>query len=234
MSSSLAEYGYAYGLKMGLATVGLTVVLELTCLDKVAGVLSDKKGGRRLYGLALLANVVNNLGMGPPLYAFAAKHLCVQKPLAPFACAFATLGVLVVQAFGFYYAHWAMHRPSFFWAHRFHHRFNTFITPSAANAVTPVEYMIAYMLPIIVGIFLFSPDATALAIAVWIVSFNNLLEHTEWLSPYAEKYLPACFVGTHEHTEHHRKLTTNYAAPTFNIDWFFAKAAQLTQGKKNQ
>ena len=40
--------------------------------------LSDKKGGRRLYGLALLANVVNNLGMGPPLYAFAAKHLCVQ------------------------------------------------------------------------------------------------------------------------------------------------------------
>ena len=38
-----------------------------------------------------------------------------------------------------------------YWDHRFHHRWNKYVVPVTANAVSLAEYVIAYMLPFIAG-----------------------------------------------------------------------------------
>lgn len=65
-----------------------------------------------------------------------------------------------------------------YWAHRFHHRFNSHVVPMSANAVSFVEYCFAYMLPFIVGCLLLKPDALALFAAASLISINNILIHT--------------------------------------------------------
>ena len=44
-----------------------------------------------------------------------------------------------------------MHTRAMYWAHRFHHRFNSHVSPTTANAVSIAEYAVAYMLPFIAG-----------------------------------------------------------------------------------
>ena len=55
------------GVAVGVATVALTLVLELLSASTVAAI-RRKPGGRALYARALRANVVNNLVIGPPVY----------------------------------------------------------------------------------------------------------------------------------------------------------------------
>jgi uncharacterized membrane protein YhaH (DUF805 family) len=67
-------------------------------------------------------------------------------------------------------------------------------------AVSPVEYLIAYMMPFVMGGLLTRPDEISLMIAVCIVSLSNLLVHTErlhdvrlpWFLVSAEKHLEVC------------------------------------------
>ena len=58
----------------------------------------------------------------------------------------------------------------------------------------------------------------ALLRAVSLISFNNILIHTPPLATPAARWLPWIFVGTHDHLEHHARLTTKYAAPTLCLD----------------
>jgi sterol desaturase/sphingolipid hydroxylase (fatty acid hydroxylase superfamily) len=102
-----------------------------------------------------------------------------------------------------------MHLKALYNAHRFHHRFNTHVAPSTANAVSFSEYALAYMLPFIVGCLVLRPDGVALFAAVSVISLNNLLIHTPALEA-ASRWLPALFVSTADHLDHHRRLTTNY------------------------
>ena len=51
-----------------------------------------------------------------------------------------------------------MHRPELYRYHKLHHKFHMHVTPLAANCVTIVEYVVAYMLPFVAGIFFFRPD----------------------------------------------------------------------------
>ena len=111
-----------------------------------------------------------------------------------------------------------------YWAHRFHHRFNAHVAPSTANAVSLAEYSIAYMLPFIAGSMVLRPDRYSMFIAVGIISFNNLLVHTPFLADLSAKYVPWWGVSTADHLEHHKRLTTNYAAPTFSVDRLLALA----------
>jgi len=56
---------------------------------------------------------------------------------------------------------------------------------------------------------------------------TNLAIHTPALESISVKYLPAWFVSTAFHFEHHRKLAMNYAAPTLNIDIVVRKSNGL-------
>jgi sterol desaturase/sphingolipid hydroxylase (fatty acid hydroxylase superfamily) len=205
------------GFIVGLITVAFTACLELISFPHVKRVLSEP-GGKRLYLTALFYNGLNNLVLGPVIWLVAVGLMC--RPDLPTMSdrVFSTMGLLLVHSLGYYAAHAAMHRPELFRYHALHHRFHTHVTPFAANCVTVVEYLIAYMLPFVVGIFCFRPDRLALLRAVCTISVNNILIHTPILSEPAEKYLPWVFVGTHDHLEHHSQLTTKYAAPTISID----------------
>lgn len=215
--------GWWEGFLMTLATTALTILLELSSMGTLRKLLRSPEGST-LYAKALFANVFNNFALGPVTYATATRFLCSQQRLAPLACARATVGLLLVQSVGYYAAHWAMHRRSFYWAHKFHHKFAEHVIPMAANAVSPAEYAVAYMLPIVAGIGCFAPDANALAYAVALISGANILIHTPPLERMAEKYLPWWLVGTDAHLTHHRKLNTNFAAPTLNVDALLAAA----------
>ena len=111
-----------------------------------------------------------------------------------------------------------MHRPWLYRFHKLHHRFHTNVTPVAANTVSIVEYVVAYMLPFVAAIAILRPDRLAIQVTLGWVSLTNLLIHTPSLERAAATYLPWWAVGTHDHLEHHKRLTTHYAAPTLSID----------------
>lgn len=222
------------GLVVGLATVVLTALLEVMDLPAVRRVLTQAGDGRALYRTALCMNALNNLVIGPLVWHAAAKLMC--SPLKPRAeCALDVLGLVAVHALGFYLGHAAMHRPSLYRHHRLHHRFHSNVTPVSANCVSLVEYALAYMLPFVVGIFLLRPDKLALLAAVTWISVANLLVHMPALEALSARYLPALFVGTHDHLEHHKRLTCLYSAPTFSVDRIVsATAAALGAGNKTK
>ena len=208
---------------MASSTVCFTFFLELLSIFTVFEIL-QKPSGQRLYRTAVWYNILNNLIIGPPTYILASTLFCNIEQVS-FVKSTITCGQLVLShAIGYYFAHVLMHLKPFYWTHKFHHKFNTYIIPSAANAVSLAEYAIAYMLPFILGCYIFHPDGHSLFYAVSIVSTNNLLIHTPGLESISN-ILPPIFVSTANHFDHHRKLTTNYAAPTISIDYLlkFAK-----------
>ena len=116
-----------------------------------------------------------------------------------------------------------MHTNRFYFIHKFHHQYSDIVIPMSANSVSAYEYIIAYMMPFIIGIILFKPDRIALRISISLVSFANLLIHTPWLSESSDKFLSKYFVKTSDHLEHHQKSKTKYAAPIFNLDYIYSK-----------
>jgi sterol desaturase/sphingolipid hydroxylase (fatty acid hydroxylase superfamily) len=130
--------------------------------------------------------------------------------------------ILLGHSIGYYCAHRWMHTRRMYWAHRFHHKFNTYVVPVTANAVSLAEYALAYMLPFVVGSAILKPDRLSLFVAVGIISLNNLLIHTPWLADLSAQLVPWWFVSTSDHLEHHKRLTTNWAAPTISIDRLLA------------
>ena len=134
------------------------------------------------------------------------------------------LAIIVGHSIGYYCAHRWMHTRSMYWAHRFHHRFNVYVVPVTANAVSPAEYAIAYMLPFIVGAQLLRPDRLSMFLGVGVVSLTNLLIHTPWLADASARLVPWLFVSTADHLEHHKRLTSHYGAPTISVDRLLACA----------
>jgi len=214
------------GLIIGLLFLSECFVLEL-CSFQAVRKLWKMSGGLQLYALAIGYNLLNMLVITPIIYA-----VCIAPNLSPAQNPFSlrvvhiVLGT-VVQSIGYYATHRAMHTPSLYWCHRFHHRFNRHICPVAANAVTPVEYMLAYALPFAAGAYLVRPDAATSHCFAWFTGLVNLTIHTPALEGATEKMLPGWLINTTFHFEHHRKLAMNYAAPTLNVDAAVRRSATL-------
>ena len=102
----------------------------------------------------------------------------------------------------------------------------------AANAVSPVEYIFAYIVPFVVAMPFVQPDTMSIRLCVAIVSLTNILIHTPKLADLSEKFVPEWLVTTEDHLEHHRKLNTKYAAPTFNIDYFVSFIERKVEKKE--
>jgi len=205
--------------ELSIATVLLTIVLELASLPTVRGVLKQRDG-TSLYLQAVAVNILNHFVFGIPVYVLARLLFCRSEEAGNYVIfGMRTAGLLVVHSLLYYSSHKAFHSsPKLYVYHRFHHRFNTHVCPASANAVSAVEYVVAYIIPFVVGALLVRPHEKELRLAVAIVSICNLLIHTPRLEALSEKLHPI-FVTTHGHIEHHRRLTTNYAAPTLNVDW---------------
>jgi len=222
---SLAFFARAFsmsndGMVMTLATLALTLLLELLSFDGVRQICG-KKGGTKLYAQGVLCNIINNGVLGPPLYELVASRW-LSSPFTAVGRVAMVGAILVGHSVGYYSAHRWMHTRRMYWAHRFHHRFNTHVVPVTANAVSLAEYALAYMLPFIVGAKLLLPDRLSMFVAVGIVSLNNLLIHTPALADASARLVPWLFVSTADHLEHHKRLTSNYAAPTISVDRLLA------------
>ena len=212
------------GLKMSLLTLGLTVVLELASVPTVRKMVELRQPGAAAYLQGLACNLLNNGILGPMTYEFVTSSPLSYsaKPYRPWGQAAMTIGIVFGHAIFYYCAHRCMHYRSMFWAHRFHHRFNTYVAPSTANAVSLAEYTIAYMIPFVIGCLALRPDRLSLFVAVGIVSLNNLLIHMPLLHDLSERVVPYLGVSTAMHLEHHKRLTTHFAAPTVSIDRLLA------------
>jgi len=210
------------GWVMTWATLVLTVLLELLSID-AARKICQRKSGAKLYAQGVACNFVNNAILGPPLYELVSNRWMAQ-PFTALGRVAMVLAILVGHSIGYYSAHRWMHTRSMYWAHRFHHRFNVFVVPVTANAVSLAEYAIAYMLPFVAGAALLRPDRLSMFVAVGIVSLNNLLIHTPKLADASAQLVPWLFVSTADHLEHHKRLTSHYAAPTISIDRLLACA----------
>lgn len=212
----------AEGIELSFWTVMVTVILEIWSLDTVKKVLQQKGAGPGLYAAAIFANLRNHFVFGVPIYVIAAENFCRTDQSLGIGDEIACVAtILFVQSICFYTAHRLFHTyPTLYRHHRFHHRFNVHVPPMAANAVSPVEYIFAYIVPFVVAMPFCQPDTTSFRISVAIVSLTNILIHTPKLAELSEKIVPEWLVTTEDHLEHHRKLNTKYAAPTFNIDYF--------------
>ena len=230
--------GWQGGVLLANYTFVLTILLELISTRTVRRLLSlqPKQEYRSLYVAAWLYNLRNHYFLGIPVYAMEvalfAPPCCdgddddsesnnntsnIQYSLLN------VLGVLLIHSLCCYFAHRMLHHPRLHCYHRFHHRFNTCIPPSSANAVTIVEYLIAYVVPFGICALLVRPDEAELRYGVYVVTTCNLLIHTPCLETFSEHHMSKIFSSAYLHAEHHRKLTINYAAPTINIDWFATK-----------
>ena len=210
------------GWVMAWATLVLTVLLELLSIDRVRKIC-EREGGAKLYAQGVYSNLLNNAVLGPPLYELVSNRWTAQ-PFTALGRVVMILAILVGHSVGYYCAHRGMHTRKMYWAHRFHHRFNVFVVPVTANAVSFAEYVLAYMLPFVAGASLLRPDRMSMFLAVGVVSLNNLLIHTPKLADASASLVPWLFVSTADHLEHHRRLTSNYAAPTFSVDRLLACA----------
>jgi len=208
------------GWVMTWATLVLTALLELLSFDYVRKIC-ERKDGTKLYAQGVLCNFLNNAVLGPPLYELVSNRWMAQ-PFTALGRVAMTLAILVGHSVGYYCAHRWMHTRKMYWAHRFHHRFNVFVVPVTANAVSLAEYALAYMLPFVAGASLLRPDRMSMFLAVGVVSLNNLLIHTPKLADASAALVPWLFVSTADHLEHHKRLTSNYAAPTFSVDRLLA------------
>lgn len=221
MSSSVGR-----GFLVAGSTVIVTLALEIASLPHVQKLLATK-GGPELYRSAILTNVFNNLVIGPLVYHFTVTYLCQEASLTPFERMRCVIGIVVVEGILYYILHKAFHEiKGLYWIHRYHHKFNTAVVPSSANAVSVAEYMSAYMVPIVSGVVVTQADEVSAFLAAAIIAVTNLLIHTPSLSNHKYFWM---FVSTHDHLEHHRKNKSNYAAPVIHMDRILASFSESFQ-----
>jgi sterol desaturase/sphingolipid hydroxylase (fatty acid hydroxylase superfamily) len=214
--------GLVEGFILLLALTILTAAFEYTCWGDVKALLG-KKGGKQLYQQAVTMNLFNTLVIAPFTFAivvhnFCAKHLTLSQQMTGIC------GVVIIQNYLFFLVHWSFHAvKGLFWIHAFHHKFNEILLPSAAMAVGVAEFLLAYMAPIVIGASLMPVDRTSTIIVSLLTGVPNVLIHTPWM---VGKTMPSwLFVTADDHFRHHRKLTTDYAAPLLSFDRIFGYPA---------
>lgn len=208
--------GFVTGLYLASVTVAFTMLLEIFCINRVIYLLS-KEDGKALYRKALVANIVNNMLIGPVTYAVCTRFYVNKDDHDGHFTKFVQIvGIILIHAIGYFQAHWMMHKYMYH-MHKFHHRFNKIVLPSTANAVSSAEYIFAYMLPFLIASHVVNPSADSLIASATFISVNNILIHTPFLREIS-KTLPKWAVSTNDHMQHHQSQTKNYSAPTINLD----------------
>jgi sterol desaturase/sphingolipid hydroxylase (fatty acid hydroxylase superfamily) len=241
----ILDHYSADGYSLALGTFVLTILLELGCLAEVRAIWTKQRNGKSLYLTAIVYNVVNHFLLGVPIYGIALKFL--TRPMLQsqhdhhysslddsfHGSTMAAIMVLVPQFFTilfvhsllYYYFHKFFHEHARLYriVHQFHHRFKEHVTPMVANAVTPMEYIVAYVIPIAAGAMVARPDPLSLKAAVTWLTVTNLFVHMPRLQALSVRYVPQWCVTTADHLEHHQRVLCKYASPTFNVDYFVGK-----------
>ena len=213
------------GLEMLSSTLLLTFVLEICSIPTVKAILKQP-GGKSLYLSAIFMNFFNHLCLGVPLWTAVHLFMTTMGLFNPndvienyCSSALRILGVLFIHSLCYYHVHKLFHsNRAWYKHHAYHHRFTNHVSPIAAGAVTPVEYLMGYILPFVPSVFAMGTILPEMKIAIYIIADLNILFHFPPLEEPCERLWQA-FASTALHMEHHRKQNINLAAPTLNWDW---------------
>lgn len=193
----------------------VTALLELCSLEDVKRMRSTNNG-RVLYSSAIRANIFNNLLLGPIAYHMTVRWICAEESQSWDMRVACIVGIVLIEGALYYILHKLFHEvKSLYWIHRYHHKFNTIVTPSAANAVSVAEYLLAYMVPIIMGVFATGADEVSTFWGATIIAISNLFIHTPSLSHLQLNWI---LVSPSDHLAHHRKNKGHYGAPVLHVD----------------
>ena len=192
--------------------LGATTAITGAILDQQQSIKPDVD----LYKEAWSAILINLLFLGPFVFHKVEKHALPKKFIVNIVD---TVSLVIVHSGLYSLIHRCMHKVvAFRPIHRFHHRFKNIVIPSSANAVSASEFMIAYMLPFVIGCKILSPSKTALVLSASIVSMFNLFVHSKNLKN--KPWIPG-FVKPADHFDHHLKKTEHYSAPTISWERLF-------------
>ncbi len=214
------------GTNLGIYTLTFTLLMDTFSIPQIKQ-LTTTHDGIPLYCIALIRNIMNNLVLGPISWKFAI-HMCNNSYHMSIL---EVLKLIIIHSFGYYYAHMLLHTKLLYRFHKLHHRFNKIIIPIAANCVTVIEYIFAYILPFIMGVFLVVPSFISLYYAVLCISFSNILIHTPVFENISKR-VPTFLVSTHSHMVHHRQLNIYFSAPIFNVDNVMKFSSFITRRPK--
>ena len=213
----------AFEMVVSLAVRGLTplllflllAVLEYTCWDDVVK-LRRTEEGRKLYREGIIANLVNIGIFGPLVYYLAVLCCCKPGLTSVSQQLHDAAGIVIIEGVLYYLVHKTFHQvPRLYGFHSFHHKFNTIILPSTANAVSIGEFWLAYMCPLLIATYLLQADELAAVLGSTVIGISNLLIHTPWMECTVYHWT---LVSAADHFEHHRKWQGNYGAPLIHVD----------------
>lgn len=190
---------HGIGLGVGTSLLGVALDREQSVLPEAARVVE-----------CMSLSLLNLLVAGPLVHAFAVQWT-VRRGLA--RRLFDALAVVTIHSGAYALVHRCMHRVACLRGiHDEHHKFKEVVMPSAANAVSTKEFLLAYMLPFGLAAYALRPDPSAFTTGIAVVSVFNLLVHSPHLR---DARWPAGFVRPSEHLQHHARRTRHYAAPTW-------------------
>lgn len=203
-----------HGLDLGVITLGTGLLIDSTVSKNSLEIL--KVNNTSLYNEGMRRSIKNLIFLGPFYYFIVEKYLITD--LSTNFNFQQTLGLVTIHSIGYYLSHKSMHQNDFFKKyHYFHHQFNETLIPSIGNAVSETEFTLAYMSPFVVGSLLIHPNINSFNLAIYIVSYFNLIIHCQELQDLKwNKYL----VSPKTHLNHHQSKNkySAYSAPTFNLE----------------
>jgi len=205
---------YIKGLHLGSYTYLFSNVLDYTISKETTLELLQKHP--KLYVQSSISNFINLLGLSPIYYVIAENILLTNKSTE--IQLFNWLGIVLTHNIIFYQLHkWFHEIKSLYFLHKFHHKFVKPV-PSNGNAVSVHEYNIAYVMPFLLGAFLFKPNGITFQLAIATISFLNSFVHCPQVRNIRLPWIPFLVVPS-DHLIHHEKLTTKYASPLLNVDY---------------
>ena len=199
--------------------VGLGLFLFGLLLDNTISYPSKRlllQRNKELLMMGYFYTTFNLLILNPVYYDVISKHLITNHSEGLHF--FKYVGLLIIQAFGYYYLHYAMHNNrQLRKIHKFHHKFTDVLIPSIGVSVTIMEYSFAYSSPFLLGSYLLNTNLTTLSYAICTISILNIIIHCSELRDL--KYYKI-FVSPLDHFNHHKNLPdkNTYAAPFINVD----------------
>ena len=207
------------GLEIGIATFGTGLIMDNTISKKSLIKLNNQN--KNLYKQGLRESFKNLIIVGPSYYFLLDKYIIQDHE--SIINILQIFQITCIHSIGYYLSHRLMHRNDLFRKyHIFHHQFNDTLVPSIGNAVSQSEFTFAYMTPFVISIFLVNPNVNSFNFGIIIISFMNLVIHTQ---EFTEVKYNELFVSPKTHINHHQgnNIKKTYSAPIFNLEYIYDK-----------
>ena len=205
---------YLNGLILGLINLILALFFDLINI-KVVQLIQIK-----LYIKAIIYNTINLILISPIVYSYILTYYSQTDIFGIKYEIINTILIVFFQGIFYHIVHKLMHTRWLYKIHKFHHKFNKYVIPMSANAVSIYEFLFAYLLPIIIPIYFLHPSHLSINIAIFVISLGNILIHSPIFLNISQ-YVPDMFVSTEKHIDHHKHKDKHFSAPIINFDSIF-------------